>query len=89
MSLLIWTRVNRTWARTLIDTGATANFLSPEFAKKAKIPLQRKSDAYAVTDIDEKPLGYNEGKVDHKTEETRLQIRPHMNDMQFNITLTR
>ena len=87
-SLSIWTQVNGTWARTLIDTDATVNFLSPEFAKKAKILLQRKSDAYAVTDIDEKPLEYNEGKVDHEMEETRLQIGPHMNDMQFNIMLT-
>ena len=65
------------------------NFLSSEFTKKVKILLQRKSDAYAVTDIDEKLLRYNGGKIDHKMKETRLQIRPHMNDMQFNITLTR
>ena len=65
------------------------NFLSPEFTKKAKISLQKKSNVYAVTDIDEKPLRYNGEKVDHKTEETRLHIRPHMNDMQFNIMLTR
>ena len=66
----------------------TVNFLSPEFAKKVKILLQKKSDVYAVTDIDEKPLEYNEEKVDHETEEIRLCIRPHMNDMQFNIMLT-
>ena len=48
------------------------NFLSPEFAKKVKILLQRKSDAYAVTDIDEKLLEYNGEKVDHEMEETRL-----------------
>ena len=66
----------------------TANFLSSEFTKKAKISLQKKSNAYAVTDIDEKFLEYNGEKVDHETEETRLHIRPHMNDMQFNITLT-
>ena len=67
---------------------ATANFLLPEFAKKVKILLQRKSDVYAVTDIDEKSLEYNKETVDYKTEEIRLQIRPYMNDMQFNIMLT-
>ena len=65
------------------------NFLSPEFAKKAKISLQKKSDAYAVTDIDEKLLEYNKETVDQETEETQLQIRSHINDMQFNIMLTR
>ena len=64
------------------------NFLLPEFAKKTKILLQKKSNAYAVTDIDEKPLEYNGEKVDHETEETRLCIEPHINDMQFDITLT-
>ena len=54
-----------------------------------KISLQKKSNVYAVTDIDEKSLEYNKEKIDHKIEETRLCIRPHINDMQFNITLTR
>ena len=64
------------------------NFLLSEFAKKMKISLQKKSDAYAVTDIDEKPLEYNEEKVDHEMKEIRLCIESHMNDMQFDITLT-
>ena len=65
------------------------NFLSPEFTKKAKILLQKKSDVYAVMNIDEKSLEYNKETVDHETEEIRLQIRLHMNDMQFNIMLIR
>ena len=65
----------------------TANFLLSEFAKKAKILLQKKSDVYAVTDIDKKSLEYNKEMIDQETEETQLQIRPHMNDMQFNIML--
>ena len=88
MSLLIWTWVNKTWTRTLIDMSVMANFLSPEFARKMKILLQKKSDVYAVTDIDEKLLRYNEEEIDQKTEEIRLCIRSHMNDMQFDITLT-
>ena len=66
----------------------TANFLSLEFTKKVKISLQKKSDVYAVTDIDEKSLEYNKETVDQETEETQLQIRSYMNDMQFNIILT-
>ena len=67
----------------------TANFLLLEFAKKVKILLQKKSDVYAVTDIDEKSLEYNKETVDQETEETQLQIRSHMNNMQFNIMLIR
>ena len=50
----------------------TINFLSPEFAKKAKILLQKKSDVYAVTDIDKKSLEYNKETVDQEMKETRL-----------------
>ena len=63
------------------------NFLSSEFVKKTKILLQKKSDVYAVTDIDEKLLEYNEEKIDQETEEIRLHIESHINDMQFNIML--
>ena len=67
----------------------TANFILSSFAKKADILLQRKSDVYAVTDIDEKLLRYNKEMIDQEIEEIRLWIRPHMNDMQFNIMLIR
>ena len=60
-----------------------------EFTKKAKILLQKKSDVYAVTDIDEKLFEYNKETVNQETEEIRLQIRPHINNIQFNITLIR
>ena len=64
------------------------NFLLSEFVKKMKILLQKKSDIYAVTDIDEKSLEYNKEMINQETEETQLQIEPHINDMQFDIILT-
>ena len=67
----------------------TASFLLLEFAKKVKILLQRKSNAYAVTDIDEKSLEYNKEIINQEMKEIRLQIRPHINNMQFNIILIR
>ena len=65
------------------------DFVSLMFAKKVKISLQQKKgrDTYKVTSIDNKALNYNKGVVDHKTEDTQLQIGPHVQDMQFNITL--
>ena len=42
------------------------------FAKKVNILLQRKSNVYAVIDIDEKLLKYNKERVDQETEEIRL-----------------
>ena len=72
--------MNEQWARTLIDTGVMRNFMSSMFTKKAKIPLQQKKsrDTYKVTSVDDKTLSYNKKVVDHETEDTQLQIRPHV-----------
>ena len=63
--------------------------MSPMFAKKAQIPLQQKKarDTYEVTSVDDKALSYNKRVVDHETENTQLQIRPHVQNMQFDIML--
>ena len=50
----------------------TANFLLLEFAKKVKILLQKKSDVYAVIDIDEKSFKYNKEMINQEIKEIRL-----------------
>ena len=77
------------WARTLIDTGVMRDFMLLIFAKKSKIQLQWKKhkNVYEFTFIDDAALSYNNRVVDHETEDTLLQIGPHVQDMQFNITL--
>ena len=55
--------------------------MSSTFAKKAKISLQKKSGVYEVTAVDDKLLFYNNEIVNHETEEIRLQIRSHVQDM--------
>ena len=88
-SFSVWARVNEQWAHTLINTGVMRDFMSSMFTKKVKIPLQQKKgrDTYKVTSVDDKALSYNKGVIDHKIEDTWLQIRPHVWDMQFNIML--
>ena len=63
------------------------DFISSTFTKKTKLLLQAKSDTYKVTAIDNKLLFYNNRIIDHKTEEIRFQIRPHVQNVQFDITL--
>ena len=48
------------------------DFISLMFAKKVKISLQKKSDIYKVTIIDNKLLLYNKEMIDHKMKETKL-----------------
>ena len=60
-----------------------------EFVRKMKILLQKKDNVYAVTDIDKKSLEYNKEQINQEIKEIRLQIRSHMNDMQFDVMLTK
>ena len=46
------------------------NFLSSTLTKKVKISLQKKSDIYKVTTVDDKLLSYNNRVVDYKIEDT-------------------
>ena len=46
--------------------------MSSSFVKKVNILLQRKSNVYAVTDIDEKSFEYNKEIVDQEIKEIRL-----------------
>ena len=88
-SFLVWAQVNKQWAHTLIDTGAMRDFMLFIFTKWIKIQLQQKKrrDTYKVTFIDDTALSYNQRVVDYKTEDTQLQIRSHVQNMWFNITL--
>ena len=65
------------------------DFVSSMFIKKIKISLQQKKDRdiYKVTSVDDKALSYNKRVVDHEIKDTWLQIRPYVQDMQFNIIL--
>ena len=47
-----------------------------------------KSNVYIVIDIDEKSLKYNKEIINQEIKETRLCIKSHINNIQFDITLT-
>ena len=64
--------MNKHWAHTLIDTDVIRDFMSPAFVKRARISLQKKSDIYKVTSVNNKLLSYNNKMINHKTEEIRL-----------------
>ena len=46
--------------------------MSLVFAKKVKIPLQKKSDVYKITFINNKLLSYNKEMINYKTEDIKL-----------------
>ena len=66
------------------------DFMSLIFTKQTKIQLQQKKNRviYEVTFIDDAVLNYDQRVVNHKTEDTQLQIKPHVWEIQFDIMLT-
>ena len=88
-SFSVWAQVNEQWAHILIDTDIMRDFMSSIFVKKTNIQLQSKKDRdiYKVTFIDDTALSYNQRVVDHEIEDTQLQIRPHVQNMWFNIMI--
>ena len=46
--------------------------------KRVKISLQKKSDVYKVTAVDDELLSYNNRIIDYKIEKIRLQIESHV-----------
>ena len=48
------------------------DFMSFTFTKKVKVSLQKKSDIYEVTAVDNELLSYNNRMIDHKIKEIKL-----------------
>ena len=65
------------------------DFISSTFVKKSEVQLQQKENKniYKVTSVDNTALSYNNRVVNHETEDTQLQIEPHVQNMQFNIMI--
>lgn len=57
----IWVQVNGRRARTLIDSGCTGNYISPEFARRFGKPLHHKKESYILTTFEGNPMAYNQG----------------------------
>ena len=62
-------------AIAMINSGATRNFMSTEFARKNKIPGVKKDDPYQLTVVDGTPLSQDERMVKTKTPPLRCQMQ--------------
>ena len=81
--------MKKQWVCTLIDTSVMRDFMSLMFVNKTRIQLQQKKikNIYEVTSVDNTALSYNNKVVNHKIEDTQLQIESHVQNMWFNIML--
>jgi hypothetical protein len=85
--LVVWVKVAYfSWARALIDSGCTGNFMSPEFAKKNCIGTTMKKEPFLLMGFDRKPMMYNNSIVSRETEKILLEIGRYQGKIQFDIT---
>ena len=54
-------RVNRRLAKAMINSGVTGNFMSENFARRNKVPVQGKKDLYQLIVVDGTPLSKDKG----------------------------
>ena len=73
--LRIKVQLSRVTAIAMIDSGATKNFMSTEFARKNQIPGVKKDDPYQLTIVDGTPLSQDERMVKTETLPLRCQIQ--------------
>ena len=86
-NLIVWTKVGHFhWARALIDSGCTGNFMSPAFARKHYIRTGLKKEPFPLAGFDGKPVTYNNGIVSRETQELPLEIGRYLGKTQFDIT---
>ena len=78
--------INRKKTRILIDPGATANFISENTAKKHKIKKHNKTDPYSLAAYNDQTVTYNGGWVDKETENVKLLIDTHEEEISLDIT---
>ena len=67
-------RVNRHLTNTMINSGATSNFMLESFARKYKIPTYKKRNLYQLTVVDRTSLSNYQGQVMKKTKNLQLCV---------------
>jgi transposase InsO family protein len=71
----------------MIDSGATGNFITPEFLREKQIQSQQKKKPYQLMVVDGTPIKTQsgEGVVDRETRPVKLSLAKHQEVIQFDI----
>src|SRR3954462_4450769 len=72
-------RINKHFAKVLIDSGSSGNFIREEFAKKSRIPTYKKTDPYQVRLADKTTL-----PVKHFAPLAKLEIQDHAENIDLD-----
>jgi hypothetical protein len=77
-------QVNGRRTVALLDTGATANFISKSFAGKTRISLQKKKQSYQLTVANGEGMPNSKG-ITYETTPIRITIQQHNEVLKFDV----
>ena len=83
---VIWVKVGRFRAKTLIDLGVTGNFMNKEFIRKINYKKKALKKLYGLLIFDETSLAYNNNRIIYYFRKIRLQIDGFKERRSFDIT---
>ena len=82
---IIQVKIRRLKIKTLIDLGATENFINKEFTRRIDYKKEAFKELYGLLIFNETPLTYNNNKVTYYSEKVRLQINGFIERRSFDI----
>ena len=86
MQLYVVAKIKGRHLRTMIDSGATGNFMTRKVADTQGLLTQRKADPYPLLVVDGEPISSNNGMVTHETVPLEMvMLRGHKETIQFDI----
>ena len=79
-------RVNGLKATAFVDTGATGNYVSPQWVNRFKVPWVWKKEPYQLLTVEGKPVNYDNGRITRQTEPLTIEVQGHRERVAFDIT---
>lgn len=72
-------------ATVWIDTGATANYISPDFVNSTQVPCKMKHAPIELYNAEGKKFSYNNGIIDKETDHLEVTIQGQTASLQFDL----
>lgn len=72
-------------ATVWIDTGATANYISPDFVNSTQVPCKMKTTPVELYNAEGKKFSYNNGVLDKETDHLEVTIQGQTASLQFDL----
>jgi hypothetical protein len=71
--------------RTLVDSGADSNFITPQVVNRHQVPWKEKHKPYSLVNPEGDLFDYNNGRIDKETDQLLCSIQGHEWSVTFDV----